>query len=48
MLEQEIKEFDHCEDKNREEFIMDVIEGIKRDIEWNVKVQTQLLKKIRN
>ena len=48
MLEQEVKELDHCEDKDREEFIMDVIEGSKRDIKWNVNVQTQLLEKIRN
>ena len=48
MLEQEVKDLDHCEDKDREEFIVDVIEGIKQDIQWNVSVQTQLLKKIRN
>ena len=45
MLEQEIKELDHCKDKDREKFIMDMIEGIKQDIQWNVSVQTQLLEK---
>ena len=40
MLEQEVKELDHCEDKDREEFIVDVVEGIKQDIQWNVSVQT--------
>ena len=48
VLEQEIKELNDCEDKDREEFVKDMIEGLKQDIKRNVNIQTQLLERILN
>ena len=48
VLEQEAKELSHCKDKNREEFVKDIIEGLKQDIKRNVNIQTQLLERILN
>ena len=48
MLEQEVKELNHCNEKNREEFVKNIIEGLKQDIKRNVNIQTQLLERILN
>ena len=48
MLEQEVKELNHCNDKNREEIVKDIIKRLKQDIKRNVNIQTQLLERILN
>ena len=48
VLEQEVRELSHCKDKNREQFVRDITEGLKQDITRNVNIQTQLLERILN
>ena len=38
-LERELEKLNHCEDEDQKEFIKDVIEGIKQDIQRNVSVK---------
>ena len=47
-FDEELEKLNHCKNEDEEEYIRDVIKGIKRDIQRNVGIQSRFHEKVWN